>query len=362
MNKAHRHKWIAAGIGISSSLLFLVGCAGGTASFTAPTAQVDFASHRPLSASNAWANIYVADYGNSTVSVYDHKNYNLTRTISQGVDQPDALAVDGSGNLYVSNYGSNSVSVYALGASQPSTTITDGVSLPLTIALDPSGKLYVGNYGTNTVTVYAAGTGALLRTISSGIALARGLAFDAAGNLYASNYNNFTISVYRPGTTKPKRTISQGINGPLALAFDGSGNLYVANFLGGSVTIYAPGSDTPFRTLSQGLTGPDTLTFTPSGDLYVANCSVRAYVGCWKSPSPQFDVAVYDSSSDAPKLQISNGVASPDAVLIEPSGKAIVADNGGKHSSFTVYVADGNTLLKTVTDGVHHPVAAVLGP
>jgi DNA-binding beta-propeller fold protein YncE len=361
VNKEHWRRPITVALGISCSVLILTGCSGGPTSPSMPAAHV-LDARRLVPTSKAWANIYVADFGNSTVTVYDHKNFGLTRTISQGVDQPDALAFDGSGNLYVSNYSNNSVSVYAPNATEPTTTITDGVSLPLTIAVDASGKLYIANYGTNNITVYAAGGGSLLRTISSGIDLARALAFDASGNLYAANYNNFTVTVYRPGTTKPKRTMSQGINGPLALAFDVSGNLYVANFLGGSVTVYSPGSDTPFRTLTQGLTGPDTLTFAPSGDLYVANCRVRAYVGCWKSPTPQYDVAVYDSSSDAPKLQISNGVAAPDALLIGPSGKAVVADNGGKHSSFTVYVANGNTLLKTVTDGIHLPVAAALGP
>jgi DNA-binding beta-propeller fold protein YncE len=232
--------------------------------------------------------------------------------------------------------------------------------LPLTIAIDASGKLYVANYGTSTVTVYAAGSDSLLRTISTGIDLARALAFDKAGNLYAANYNNATVTVYRPGTTKPRRTISQGVSGPLALAFDASGNLYVANFLAGSVTAYAPGSNTPFRTLAQGLTAPDTLNFTASGDLYVANCQLRAYVGCWRGQSPQYDVAVYDTSSDTPKLQITNGIDEPDAVMIGTSGKAIVANNG--HSTLTIYAANGNSLLKTITQGIHRPVAAALGP
>jgi DNA-binding beta-propeller fold protein YncE len=340
------------------SLVIVAGWAGRPTTLTVPAIDADPQAQR--SSIPKAANVYVADFSKSTVSVYDRRNYSLTRTISQGVSKPDALAFDSSGDLYVSNYGNNSVSVYAPGTSLPATTITDAVSLPLTIAVDAKGNLYVGNYGTNTVTVYAAGRDSLLRTISSGIALARALAFDSAGNLYAANYNAATVTVYRPGTTKPKRTISQGVSGPVALAFDASGNLYVANFLAPTVTVYAPGGKVPFRTLSQGLSGPDTLTFAGSGDLYVANCQVRKYVGCWAGQSPQYDVAVYDASSDSPKFQITGGVDEPDAVLITGSGKAVVANNG--NSTLTVYAAGGSSLLRTVTQGVHRPVAAALGP
>ena len=340
------------------SLVVLAGCAGRATPSSVPAIAQSLATPPRFSTPNTASNVYAADFSNSTVSVYDGKSYALIRTISQGVSKPDALAFDESGNLYVSNYAANSVSVYAPGTSRPAATITDGVSLPLTIAVDAKGRLYVANYGTNTVTVYAAGS--LLRTISSGIALARALAFDTAGNLYAANYNNATVTVYRPGAMNPRRTISQGVSGPLALAFDGSGNLYVANFLAASVTVYAAGSDKPFRTLSQGLSGPDTLTFAPSGDLYVANCQVRKYVGCWAGPSPQYDVAVYDATSDAPKLQIADGVDEPDAVLVAASGKAIVANNG--HSTLTVYAAGGSSPLRTITQGIHRPVAAALGP
>ena len=325
-------------------------------SLNVPATNVTLPARKPTRVANTASNVYVADFSNSTVTVYSHTNGALIRTISQGIAKPDALAVDGSGNLYVSN--ESDISVYAPGASVPSRTITDGVSLPLTIAIDASGKLYVGNWGTNSVTVYAAGSGGLLQTITSGIALARFLAFDAAGNLYVSNYNNSTVTVYASGKTSPKRTISQGIDAPLGLAFDKSGNLYVANYQASTVTVYAPGSGTPFRTLAQDLYGPVTLTFSSSGDLYASNCALRKYVGCWK-PS-RYGVTVYGSSSDTPKFQLTDGIDEPVNVLIGASGKAFVANNG--HSTLTEYAAGGNTLLKTITQGIHRPTATTLGP
>lgn len=346
---------------IYGAFVLLASCAFNDAAPPLSAAHLDAPSRGVSRAAITEANIYVANFYNSTVTVYDRKNYALIRTISQGVLAPDALAFDGLGNLYVASDSGAGISVYAPGGSQPIRAVTDGVSSPLTIAIDASGKLYAANPSDN-VTVYAAGSGKLLRTIKSGISLARALAFDGSGNLYAANYNNSTVTVYRPGTTKPMRTISQGVVSPLALAFDKSGNLYVANFQGASVTVYAPGSDMPFRTLTQDLEGPDTLTFAPSGDLYVANCDTRAYVGCWK-PS-QYGVTVYGSTSDTPKFQITDAIVEPDAVLLGSSGKAIVANNGPHNhtSSLTVYAADGNSLLRTITQGIDRPVAAALGP
>ncbi len=68
----------------------------------------------------------------------------MPRTISQGVDVPEALAFDDSGNLYVANCGSclssgsDTVTVYAPGSMSLLRTISQGVSLPLVLRFDDS--------------------------------------------------------------------------------------------------------------------------------------------------------------------------------------------------------------------------------
>ena len=57
---------------------------------------------------------------------------------------PEALAFDTSGNLYVANYGNNTVSKFAPGSTTPTATLT-GLSGPDALAFDASGNLYVAN-------------------------------------------------------------------------------------------------------------------------------------------------------------------------------------------------------------------------
>jgi hypothetical protein len=71
------------------------------------------------------------------VAEYSPDLKHVLRTISEGVDDPDALVVDSSGNLYVANLYGNSVTVYPPGSTKPSQTITDGVFYPNALAIGP---------------------------------------------------------------------------------------------------------------------------------------------------------------------------------------------------------------------------------
>ena len=140
----------------------------------------------------------------------------LSRSIRDGVDHPEALAVGPSGELFVANSpdcnppcGKGSVTVYPPGSSKPMLRITDGVDAPFRLAVDSTGVLYVANTP-------------LVRHIHP-----RGW-----------------ISVYAPGGIRPMRKITDGVRGPIALALDPSDNLYVANAYDDSVTVYSPGGAT----------------------------------------------------------------------------------------------------------------------
>jgi DNA-binding beta-propeller fold protein YncE len=87
------------------------------------------------------------------------------------------LAFDGSGNFYVANYFNNTVTVYAPGKTSPLRTISNGIDGPDALAIGRLGYLYVANGAKNTVTEYAPGGTHLVRTISQGVSNPRGLAF-----------------------------------------------------------------------------------------------------------------------------------------------------------------------------------------
>ncbi|MGB8519881.1 MAG: beta-propeller fold lactonase family protein [Candidatus Tumulicola sp.] len=80
--------------------------------------------------------LYVANSGNDTVTVYAAASNTLLRTISKGIHTPYAIAFDPSGNLYVANYSANDVTVYAPGSDRVLRTISEGVNLPAYVAFD----------------------------------------------------------------------------------------------------------------------------------------------------------------------------------------------------------------------------------
>jgi sugar lactone lactonase YvrE len=95
-------------------------------------------------------------------------------------------------------------------------TITEGIYDPESLALDSAANLYVGNGGyADSVTVYAP-SGALLRTIRKGSRIpnpSRSMlvtTFVANTNLGAGR----TVTVYSPGKSKLVQTITDGIDSP----------------------------------------------------------------------------------------------------------------------------------------------------
>lgn len=188
------------------------------------------------------------------------------RTITQGVHEPVAIAVDAAGNVYVGNAGSSqqhaSITEYAAGSTSVSRKITGGLKWPGRLAVDGSGDLFVANYGT-TVIEYAPNSIRRLRTLTHGIAGPNALVIDPAGTLYVGNTGDPSgsgwISVYAPGSSSPAYKISSGINDPVALALDRDDNLYVANGAyghRGSVTVYAPNGQQPVHSVESGKYGP----------------------------------------------------------------------------------------------------------
>ena len=84
---------------IYGALVLLASCAFNDAAPPLSAAHLDAPSRGVSRAAITEANIYVANFYNSTVTVYDRKNYALIRTISQGVLAPDALALTAWGPL-----------------------------------------------------------------------------------------------------------------------------------------------------------------------------------------------------------------------------------------------------------------------
>ena len=267
-------------------------------------------------------NLYVANYGNNTVSKFAPGSTTPTATLT-GLSSPTALAFDTSGNLYVTNdVASGTVSKFAPGSTTPTATLT-GLTKPWTLAFDPGGNLYVTNYINGTsdkVIKFAAGSTTPGATLT-GLSFPSAVACDQSGNVYVANYaggSGTTVSEFAPGSTTASTTLT-GLSGPRALAFDSSGNLYVANYGngGGGTTVseIASGATAATATLT-GLSNPWAMTFDQSGNLYVANCVSSGTLSRFAPGTTTASTAL-------------TGLAYPDAVVSGQGGYVYVASRTG---------------------------------
>ncbi len=157
----------------------LAGCSGATSSLPAAPVSSDSAHMYVPAAANAKGSaaqrvspdsggqqLFASDDLNSKVYVFNAatkvSNPPVERTISIGVSNPNGIATDKDGNLWVANLSSNTVTEYAKNGSTPIFTISQGMNGPYDVKVDGFGNVFVamdGEFGgPNSIVEYAAGT------------------------------------------------------------------------------------------------------------------------------------------------------------------------------------------------------------
>jgi sugar lactone lactonase YvrE len=219
------------------------------------------------------------------------------------------------------------------------------------------------------VTVYDATSGKLLRTISD-VKEPSAMAVGPNGYIFVADNTSSEVAVYGSTGSQPLRTITNGINAPRGLAVDSRENLYVSNcpeecynFVGpyGDVTVYTPGQYTLSRTISQGVTSPDVLMVDRGNYLYVANAGSDDY-------SVPSTITVYPPGKGSASETISQDLNNPVAFALSPSGTLFVGNCGYfclhnyQNGFVTAYAAGKPRIVRTITQGIFNPAAAAVGP
>ncbi len=185
----------------------------------------------------------IADSGNNDVVIQtagSDPSVPVVTTVTSGVNDPLDVKFDASGNLFVANYGNSTVTMYAPPYTNPPVvTISTGVNGPNQLAFAPDGMLAVVNAGSANVAVFTEPfKNATPVTISKASFAA---AFDSSNNLWLATASS-GIQRYQSPYSSVSATASNGVSLPFGIAFDSSGSLYVANHGNDTVERFALGS------------------------------------------------------------------------------------------------------------------------
>jgi hypothetical protein len=218
----------------------LAACSGGSQSGAGAVPSAPSASYPAKAHSSHY--VYVASQYSSQGAVFVYSTKGQAQlpvaTITAGVSTPTGLAVDSGGNLYVANSGNSTVTVYAPGTTTPSATYSNGISTPFGVAVGSDGTVYVANETggasyTGSVTEYPSGSMTPSTTIELPGQYAFAVALDKSNALYVSwfSLSSYGIEIYKyptegsGGGHNLNLDLPPGVFPAYALAFDRHGNL-----------------------------------------------------------------------------------------------------------------------------------------
>jgi YVTN family beta-propeller protein len=278
---------------------------------------------------------YVANVGDSTVSVIDTTNNTVVATITVGANPFDVAVTPNGKHVYVANSLGNSVSVIDTSTNAVTATIPVG-NLPEFLAVAPDGHhVYVANDNDNTVSVIATATNTVTATISVGTFPAGLAVTPDSERVYVANGGDNNVSVIDAATNTVLTTVPMPVGSfPNDIAITPNGNrAYVANQGTNIVSVIDTSTNTVTATIPVGNV-PIALTITPNGkDAYVANVLDNT-------------VSVIATSTNTLVATVGVGFE-PFDVAITPDGHQAYVVNGGANSVSVIATAT-NTVTATV--------------
>jgi hypothetical protein len=216
--------------------------------------------------------VYVSSQstGEGEVNIYSSKGQAQAPigVITDGISGPQALAVDAGGNLYVANSGNSTVTVYVPDSMTPSITYTSGVNTPFGVAVGTDGTVYVANAaggpsGGGSVTEFPKGSTTPSTTLETSGESAFAVALDAQNHLYVSwfGFSTYQVAVYEYPTEGSGTGENLNLDLPsnsfpaYVLAFDPAGNLIVpceplTHNPPKYLAVFAPGATHPKRKIN----------------------------------------------------------------------------------------------------------------
>jgi sugar lactone lactonase YvrE len=224
-------------------------------------------------------NVYIGDVGNDAVYELPAGNGPLTTLVSraQGLNCPLSVAVNSATNLYILD--SLNQEVYELpmgGNTLTALASTDGGLIPPNgVAADNGGNVYIAEVGYASVFELPAG-GTSLTTLSSynqGLVAPTSVAVDVAGNVFIGDDNNYQVYEQPDGSANVTALPGMGFT-PLGVAVDGADNVFFTDSFNNQID-ELPLAGAPLTTLvspaTYALNVPQGVAVDGAGDVFIAD-------------------------------------------------------------------------------------------
>jgi hypothetical protein len=288
-----------------------------------------------------------------------------------GLDNPQSVAIDGSGNVWAANFGARSVSEFSsLGAAlSPSSGYTGGGLIgSLSIAIDSSGNAWAANSWTQGVVKFSS-AGVATAYTGGGSLTPISIAIDGSGNVWLASYMGASEFSSAGVALSPSTGYNGGLVRPWSIAIDGSGDAWIVDR--GSLALYELSNSGKVLSPSTGYAGGGLMTggeiaIDGSGDVWVPDYD--------SYPTPGLSEFSNSGTALSPSAGYTGGgLVDAVSVAIDGSGNAWVASssngivsefsNAGKAlSPSTGYVFAGNGTWSIAVDGSGNVWTTNIGP
>jgi hypothetical protein len=235
-------------------------------------------------------------------------NGSLT-TVGTGLNDPEGVAVEGSGNVFIGDTGNNRVVEVPVGGGAEF-EVGSGLNAPIQVSLNAFDDLFIADLGTNQVLELAGG---LEFSLGSGLSSPRGVVMDSFGNLYiADSANNRVLEIPAGSTTE--HTVGSGFSFPGGLAVDPAGDLFIADIGNYRVVEIPAGGGSQVTLPMPELRLPSAVALDADGDVYVVDGALEA---------------VLELSSDFTSVTTLPipGLSLPSGLTLDTAGDVYVADS-----------------------------------
>jgi sugar lactone lactonase YvrE len=268
----------------------------------------------------------------------------VANAATNGLSDPEGVAVDGSGNVYIADAINNRVLKETPSAGSYTQTVVansaaNGITYPNWIAVDGSGNVYISDTVNQRVLKETLSAGSYTQSVvanaaNNGLNYPRGVAVDGAGNVYIADPGNSRVlkeTLTAAGYTQSvvASYASNGLTAPVVLAVDGSGNVYV--------TCLSPSPNAQIFLLKETLSaGSYTQSVVASFETQATDDTYwvavdgggNVYLGIYDNNEVvklTFSAGGYTQSTIADYA--ANGLNEPEGIAVDGNGNVYIADN-----------------------------------